>query len=438
MAVTVEELGISLRLEAVTDAQTAILTRLLGVGEAHVALLIPDAPPAIQDEVVVRLASYLHDAPVGRRDSYANAWVFSGAGALAARFKPQAASGSVVTPGIVGATGLTLREVNALIETHTELAEAHHIPGTGSTGLSESEVAARIETHKELSEAHHRRSSIAGIVNVENGRLASSTGTVMRIGWSESQAYDEQVFTRDGNHPDDGAAVGTIAGVFPPVQPAGLPDIPDVSTSEKYLHIWVGEIPGNIAQLTFFGSPAHGVSTAEAQTYNTTEGTWWRTNLPLSQGISAYAFSATVVGALIASQAYVDAAIAAIPVSPGGGAPTYTLLATDTAATASQFIFSGSERVAFRAAWNGGTYRGFVIEVTTVTATADEYYQYQIVRRADAPDIPTTKSTQFNFDDVAIGVGNSVNLFHSSTFLLVQGVSGHWPSGAECRIYGVS
>ena len=207
MAVTVEELAIALRLEAVTDAQTAILTRLLGVGEAHVALLIPSAPEAIQDEVIVRLATYLHDAPVGRRDAYANAWVNSGAGALASRFKPQAASGStgsLVTPVVTpdgGGTGLSESEVAALIEVHRELSEAHHVPGTGGGGLTESQVAARIETHKEVSEAHHRRSSIAGIVNVENGRLASSTGTVMRIGWSDSQAYDEQVFTRAGQSP---------------------------------------------------------------------------------------------------------------------------------------------------------------------------------------------------------------------------------------------
>ena len=314
MAVTVESLSVDLRLTTdgtgLTTAQTDILTRLLGVGEAHVSLLIASAPESIQDEAIVRLASYLYDQPLGRRDSYSNAWVYSGAGALAARFHPQAASGStgVVDPGVVDPTGLTEREVNALIE-----------------------------THKEVSEAHHRRSSGAGIVNVENGRLASSTGTVMRIGWSESQAYDEEVYTRDGNHPADGAAVGTIAGTFPPVQPAGIPDIPDVAENEKYLHIWVGEIPGNVAQLTFFGSPAHGVSSAEAQTYNTTEGTWWVSNLPLSSGISAYAFSATVVGALIASQAYVDDAIAAIP-APSGFPSTRTEVLSATASGTNQTI----------------------------------------------------------------------------------------------------
>ena len=91
MALTVAELAIELRLSTdgtgVSDAQTAILTRLLGVGEAHVDLLIPMAPEAIQEQCVIRLAGYLYDQPIGRRDAYANAWVNSGAGALASRWQ---------------------------------------------------------------------------------------------------------------------------------------------------------------------------------------------------------------------------------------------------------------------------------------------------------------------------------------------------------------
>ena len=89
MAVTTGELSIALRLSAdgtgLSVAQTAILARLVGVGDAHVDLLIPRAPAEIKDECVIRLAAYLYEAPVGRRDSYANAWVNSGAGALASR-----------------------------------------------------------------------------------------------------------------------------------------------------------------------------------------------------------------------------------------------------------------------------------------------------------------------------------------------------------------
>ena len=86
MAVSVEDLAVALRLSAdgtdLDAAQTSILTRLLGVGDSHVALLIPEAPDAIKDECVIRLAAYIYDQPIGRRDAYANGWVNSGAGAL--------------------------------------------------------------------------------------------------------------------------------------------------------------------------------------------------------------------------------------------------------------------------------------------------------------------------------------------------------------------
>ena len=93
MVVSVEELGVELRIVGdgadLSESQTAVLARLRRVGDEHVALLIPNAPEAIRDECVIRLASYLYDQPIGRRDAYANAWVNSGAGALASRWKIQ-------------------------------------------------------------------------------------------------------------------------------------------------------------------------------------------------------------------------------------------------------------------------------------------------------------------------------------------------------------
>ena len=107
MAITVEDLAIALRLSpdgtGVEAGQLAVITRLLGVGEAHVDLLIPSSPAAIRDECVVRLCTYLFDQPpAGRRDAYANAWVNSGAGSLASRFKQQAASDSAEVLGVSG------------------------------------------------------------------------------------------------------------------------------------------------------------------------------------------------------------------------------------------------------------------------------------------------------------------------------------------------
>ena len=345
MAVTLVQLGAALR---ITDGSTeplepirSILSRYLGVAEALVEQQAASAPEAVQDEAVIRMAGYLYDSPTASPGKgFADAFTNSGAAALLSRWRVLRAVVSEAAQAIADVAGVDVAAVLALISSWAHQGNTDQIPasklhlaaGGGGGVFNDTAVQALIDTHAAISEVHHRRSSSAGIVNVEDGRLASNSGTVMRIGWSESQTYDEAIFTRDGNHPDDGASVGTIAGVFPPVQPT-LPAIPDVAANEKYLHIWVGEIPGNIAQLTFFGSPAHGMSAAEAQTYNTTDGTWWRTNLPLSPGISAYAFSATVVGALIASRTYVDEAIAAIPASTGGGFPSTRTPILSTTAT---------------------------------------------------------------------------------------------------------
>ena len=94
MAVSVEDLSVALRLSAdgsnLPAAQSTLLTRLLGVADAHITLLIPSAPDAIKEEVTIRMAAYLYDVPTaGRRDAFANAWVNSGAGALAQNWRVQ-------------------------------------------------------------------------------------------------------------------------------------------------------------------------------------------------------------------------------------------------------------------------------------------------------------------------------------------------------------
>lgn len=94
MAITVGDVAVALRLSGdgsdVPLPQQAILARLLGVAEAYVDLLAPNAPEAIVDEAQIRLVSYLYDMPsAGRRDSYANAFVNSGAGSLLLHWTPR-------------------------------------------------------------------------------------------------------------------------------------------------------------------------------------------------------------------------------------------------------------------------------------------------------------------------------------------------------------
>ena len=121
MAVTVEDLAVAIRLSAdgtgLATGQTNILTRLLGVANAFIALLAPDAPDAIKDEAVVRMAGYLYDVPpAGRRDVFANSFVNSGAGALLSRWAPKAASGSTGVLGGGAGAGVTADQVQRLID----------------------------------------------------------------------------------------------------------------------------------------------------------------------------------------------------------------------------------------------------------------------------------------------------------------------------------
>ena len=63
----------------------------------------------------------------------------------------------------------------------------------------------------------------------------------------------------------------------------------------------------------------------------------------------------------------VDARVTTLEAAPapsGGGAPTYTLIATDTTHSANQFLFNATERNTFRDSWNAGTYPEYLVSVT--------------------------------------------------------------------------
>ena len=89
MPVNVTQLAAALRLgDGVTapdEPLLGILTRLLGVGEATVALLAPDAPDVVKDEAVINFAAQLYDKPsAASGNKYAAAWLNSGAASLVA------------------------------------------------------------------------------------------------------------------------------------------------------------------------------------------------------------------------------------------------------------------------------------------------------------------------------------------------------------------
>ena len=100
------------------------------------------------------------------------------------------------------------------------------------------------------------------VVNVRDGRLPGPPVAV-RLGWSQSRTMSAAVFTRAGQHPIDGAEVGTSSGVTVPPFPPALDTDPTL-----YLGLWtpgdpdVEEIAGGIgfagkAPLTVNGVAGH-------------------------------------------------------------------------------------------------------------------------------------------------------------------------------------
>ena len=98
MALTLDQLAAEMRLDTpVVEPTAAILTRLMGVGEAVVDLHASEAPPAVRDEAVIRLVAYLYDqpeSPAGTR--YASAYRNSGCAALVGPWVNRSAA--VLTP----------------------------------------------------------------------------------------------------------------------------------------------------------------------------------------------------------------------------------------------------------------------------------------------------------------------------------------------------
>ena len=156
ISVSVMQLAAALRIAAdgaALDADnTAILTRLGGVGEALVDRFAPDAPVAIKAEAVVRVAAYLYDMPdTGSGQRYAAAWRNSGADLLiqpwqarrAAFATDEAIEAAAVSGGGsgggTGGGGLTAAEVRLIIAAYL----AANPPASGG-GLDADAVDDRI------------------------------------------------------------------------------------------------------------------------------------------------------------------------------------------------------------------------------------------------------------------------------------------------------
>jgi len=89
MVVTIEpaELGDALKLTSPDVEEIATLTRLVAVAAAHAERWAPNAPEAILNEAVIRMAGYLYDSPTAHAGNYAGAFSRSGAEAVLAPWR---------------------------------------------------------------------------------------------------------------------------------------------------------------------------------------------------------------------------------------------------------------------------------------------------------------------------------------------------------------
>ena len=360
MAVTVEELAIALRVSSdgadLDLGTTGLLARLLGVGDAHVTLLIPNAPEAIKSEVIVRLAAYLHDQPIGRRDAYANAWINSGAGSLASRWLNQrvaggpaaAAAAPAPAPGGGGGNGLSTAAVNELIRVHQEIANAHfdhsdssggeHVDQEARAAATAARAVADAQTLEQTAHAGdanaHHIPSIGGDGGVFTGTTLAADPVSMRLGWSQSQAKAAGNFTRAADHPVDGANSGLSSGLLIPPFPPSLN-----TDSSLYQWLWLEGDP-EVAQLTISNEDAtladyqnQGELVVEGDT-----GTAYVSRERVSPPEDAGATLGLILsGATIASEPWVEEQIAAIPAGGGGFTPEKIFTSSGTISKNNRF-----------------------------------------------------------------------------------------------------
>ena len=288
-----------------------VLTRLLATATAVVEDFAQNAPESVQNTATSLILGYLYDAPLGDSTRFANCLANSGAQLLLSRYQSRRVAivgddgAAVAVVAMPTTSGLDSTQVRTLVAqlvaswalqtsgldldteqtNHAANPNAHHIPTTGGGGGAVSESA----------------------------RLPVGT-VVLRLGWSQSQVVSDDIFTRADDHPIDGAAVGTVSGLNPPVFPPALNTDPDL-----YLFIWIASAAANIADITFAGGTL--LTSGEplaAYEYAGTAGTVWVSNQRLLPGTSAYPISAVVGGDLIASQPWVQQQITDNqPTAPG-------------------------------------------------------------------------------------------------------------------------
>ena len=217
--ITVSQLAAAIRVGS-TTLETAQVTRLLNVANTLVNEFASGAPEAIKNEAIVRVVGYLYDSPTTSKDGgYSNVLSNSGAGALLLPYRVHRA-GSVTADAVAAANVAVGDDTNPVTD----------VTLIGSTLTITYQDGSTV--------AYTLAGGTSGSGTVSLSTRLPGAPVAMRLGWSQSRTFVEGTFIRANDHPIDGAAVGTSAGVIAPPFPPALSSDPTL-----YLAIWLAGNP---------------------------------------------------------------------------------------------------------------------------------------------------------------------------------------------------
>ena len=217
VTLTVEQFIADARIGA-TAEELELAGRRLEYAAVAVLQHAPDAPDVVHNEAVSRLAAYIYDQPsISGGAAFANAMRNSG-------------TSRILLPYRIHALGLS--EDDAIGEAQAAVGTT----GNPVVGLSVAGGQLVITFSDGTTNALDLPAGQGvGLTDIFDLRLPAPP-VAMRFGWTfDNVAASEETFLRDGNHPTDGAAEGTTAGLLTPPVPPGLA----VDPKDYRFHIWI-------------------------------------------------------------------------------------------------------------------------------------------------------------------------------------------------------
>ena len=148
------------------------------------------------------------------------------------------------------------------------------------------------------------------------GGRSQGVAVAMRIGWNQTRQRLTSVFVRANDHPVDGAAVGTTAGLASPVFPPAL-----ATDATLYQHVWVATTASAVAAIRRAGVTATDFATAQALTVDGVAGVVYISNERLPVGSIGTVYDVVIAGPEYATEPQITALDGRVTTLEGVPAP---------------------------------------------------------------------------------------------------------------------